>query len=115
VEKKTVFIISCGDSYALIKRKESGLLAGLWQFPDTPGWLNTDEALKWVEKSGLKPSEIYKVLEREHVFTHIKWELRGYYLEVKGINDLFEWYTSEQIEQTTALPTAYKVFWNGLN
>ena len=34
-----------------------------------------------VEKLGIVPREVYRQVERKHIFTHIQWNLRGYYLE----------------------------------
>ena len=49
VEEKTVFILSCDGRYALRKRPDPGLLAGLWEFPNVPGKLETKKALDQVE------------------------------------------------------------------
>ena len=45
-EDKTVFIFRCDGRYALEKRPETGLLAGLWQFPNVSKKLTTEEALQ---------------------------------------------------------------------
>ena len=111
VEEKTVFILSCDGSFALQKRPEKGLLAGLWQFPDCPGKLRMEDALKVVERMGLSPQEVYRQVERKHIFTHIQWEMVGVYLEVKSVGGDFEWFTAEQIQRETALPTAFRQFW----
>ena len=111
VEEKTVFILSCDGSYALEKRPGNGLLAGLWQFPNCPDKLDTDAALTKVEEMGLAPREIFRQVERKHIFTHIQWELRGIYLEVVSPNGDFDWFTAEQIEKEAALPTAFRQFW----
>lgn len=110
IEEKTVFIISCEGSYALVKRPDKGLLAGLWQFPDTPGVLRAVEALERLEDMGLKPKEILRQVERKHVFTHIEWLMSGVYVEVDSPNDRFFWLPLEQIRRETALPTAYRQF-----
>ena len=111
VEEKTVFILSCDGSYALEKRQDRGLLAGLWQFPNCPGKLKMDEALPAVEKMGLAPREVYRQVERKHIFTHIQWEMTGIYLEVESTAGEFNWFTAEQIRQEAALPTAFRQFW----
>ena len=111
VEEKTVFILSCDGSYALEKRPDRGLLAGLWQFPNCPGKLNMDEALSAVEKMGLAPREVHRQVERKHIFTHIQWEMNGIYLEVAAPDGGFRWFTAEQIRQEAALPTAFRQFW----
>lgn len=111
VEEKTVFILSCDGRYALRKRPDTGLLAGLWEFPNVPGKLETGGALSRVEGFGLRPREIYRQVERKHIFTHIRWEMRGVYLEVAQPVGEFTWLTAEEIEKEAALPTAFRQFW----
>lgn len=111
VEEKTVFILSCQGSYGLCKRPDMGLLAGLWQFPDVEGKLELPLALEWVEENGLKTVQIYRQVERKHIFTHVQWEMRGYYLEVEAQAGTFAWFTAAQLEAEAALPTAYRQFY----
>ena len=111
IEEKTVFILSCDGRYALQKRPEEGLLAGLWQFPNVPGKLETEAALAAAESMGLRPRDILRTLERKHIFTHIRWEMRGIYLEVSEPGGDFTWLSAEEIRQTAALPTAFRQFW----
>lgn len=110
VEEKTVFILSCDGHYALEQRPDAGLLAGLWQFPNIPGKVELRAAISNVEKLGLQPKEIYRTVERKHIFTHIEWYMCGVYMEVSETNDRFTWLTAEQIAQSAALPTAFRQF-----
>ena len=110
-EEKTVFILSCEGRYALTKREDQGLLAGLWQFPDASGKLESQGAMTAVEEMGLKPKQIYRQVERKHIFTHVQWNMRGVYLEVAEAAGEFYWLTAEQINAQAALPTAYRQFW----
>ena len=111
VEEKTVFIFSCDGRYALRKRPEEGLLAGLWEFPNVPNKLDTELALAQAEAFGLRPREIRRQAERKHIFTHIRWEMRGIYLEVAEPAGDFAWLTAQEIEEQAALPTAFRQFW----
>ena len=111
VEEKTVFIFSSDGRYALRKRPGRGLLAGLWEFPNVSGKLETQDAMAQAEAFGLRPREIYKQVERKHIFTHIRWEMRGIYIEVAEPGGDFLWHTAEEIRQDTALPTAFRQFW----
>ena len=111
VEEKTVFILSCDGSYALEKRPDKGLLAGLWQFPNVPGKLETAEALEQLNAWGLRTRDIRKQTERKHIFTHIRWQMRGIFLEVSEPTGDFVWMTTEQIGKEAALPTAFRQFW----
>ena len=111
IEERTVFILSCDGKYALEKRPNRGLLAGLWQFPNVSGKLETGDALQTVEQMGANPKEIYRQVERKHIFTHIEWQMRGVYLEVKEAVGDFVWRTAEEINREAALPTAFRQFW----
>ena len=111
MEEKTVFVFSCDGRYALRKRPDTGLLAGLWEFPNVPGKLETADALAQAEALGLRPREIYRQVERKHIFTHIRWEMRGIYIEVSEPEGDFHWRTAEEIRQDAALPTAFRQFW----
>ena len=110
-EELTVFILRCGDSFALEKRPDSGLLAGLWQFPNVPGALDASEAAAWASDQGLKPRDLRRISEKKHIFTHIQWNMTGVYLEVEAMPDCFRWFTEGQISEEAALPTAFRQFW----
>ena len=111
IEERTVFILRCDDRYALQKRPDRGLLAGLWQFPNVSGKLELEEALCWIKNAGLHPTQVHRQLERKHIFTHIVWQMRGIYLTVKDTNDDYVWLTPQQINAQAALPTAFRQFW----
>ena len=110
-EERTVFVLSCDGKFALEKRPESGLLAGLWQFPNVSGKLEITGAVKQAESWGMKIRDIRKTIERKHIFTHICWQMRGIYLEVAEPAGNFVWLNGRQIEQEAALPTAFRQFW----
>ena len=110
-EDRTVFILSCNDRYALEKRPNKGLLAGLWQFPNISGHFSTEELLEQAEQRGLRPREIQKEVTRKHIFTHIQWNMKGIYLEVAECGGDFHWFTAEEINKQAALPTAFRQFW----
>ena len=111
MEEKTVFILSCDGAYALEKRPSKGLLAGLWQFPNTDKKLEVSEAIPWAESKDLAPREVLRLIERQHIFTHIRWELRGIYMEVAEPKGDFQWFTAAEIRTEAALPTAFRQFW----
>ena len=111
VEEKTVFILSCDGKFALEKRPNKGLLAGLWQFPNVLGTLELDASLSALKQMGLRPKDVLRQVERSHIFTHIRWEMRGVYLEVAQPAGDFTWMTAEEIEENAALPTAFRQFW----
>ena len=109
-ERRTVFLLRCGDRYAIEKRPNKGLLAGLWEFPNVSGMLEPQEAVQWAQDRGLKPRDVTAQLERSHIFTHIRWDMRGYILRVDEPAEEFVWKTLEEIDAEAALPTAFRQF-----
>jgi hypothetical protein len=41
-----------------------------------------DEILVIAQNWGLHPKEILRQVERKHIFTHVQWNMRGFYMEV---------------------------------
>ena len=60
---------------------------------------------------GLHPKEVHRVLRRQHIFTHIRWDMEGVFLEVREPAGALIWMTKEEIENHAALPTAFRQFW----
>jgi A/G-specific adenine glycosylase len=111
VEDRTVFILRCDGRYALQKRPEQGLLAGLWQFPNVLGRLEAVQATAAVSEMGISIRDVLRQKEKKHIFTHIQWNMRGFYMETADICDGFVWMTAEEIDKNAALPTAFRQFW----
>ena len=109
-EDRTVFLLRCGEKWAIEKRPNKGLLAGLWQFPNESGHMTAEEAVAWAESRGLHPRNVERSMDRHHIFTHIRWDLRGWFLEVGEPVGGFTWLTLEEIDQQAALPTAFRQF-----
>ena len=98
------------------KRKSSGLLAGLWEFPNLTGHRDGRALLKELEGQGF--GEITPVMElpATHTFSHIRWQNRGVYLFVKKcpeqLRDVGEltWAELSELAEQYALPSAFKPF-----
>lgn len=114
-EQRTVFIFSCDGFYGLKKRPDSGLLAGLWEFPNVEGTLEIPDALQQAQAWNLRPRQLLRQVERQHIFTHVRWEMRGLYVEVAEKGGDFIWLSPEEIRTHAALPTAFRQFWEELH
>lgn len=109
-EEKTVFILRCGTRIAVRRRPEQGLLAGLWELPNVDGKCSAQQALAQAERWGVHPRELCRSSEKTHIFTHIRWELRGFYIECAEAAPLFTWVDPARFRQDIALPTAFRIF-----
>lgn len=83
-EGKTVFVLLRQGRVALCRRPGTGLLAGLWEFPNTEGALDEAAAGKTAAAWGLTPKAWHSRLTAKHIFTHVEWRMTGYALEVTG-------------------------------
>ena len=106
-EYKTVFLLQRGDSVALRQRSDTGLLAGLWEYPHVEGTLDEAAAAAQLAQWGLTAHKWYKTLRFKHEFTHIRWEMRGYILQVDGAGpDDWVWADGEA-RRRRAVPSAF--------
>lgn len=95
---------------AVSKRPETGLLAGLYQFPNEEGEMTASEAVSLAEEWGVKPLNLLRRTEYTHVFTHVEWEMTGYYLEAGKMCPQFQWVSDEEMERDVPMPTAFSYF-----
>lgn len=117
VEDHTILILQKGPAFALTRRPDSGLLAGLWEFPNLSGKLTEEEARSAVADLGLSPESCRPLPKSKHVFSHVEWHMTGYWLncrdsEASGTPAL-QWFTADQILEEIALPTAFR-HWRSL-
>ena len=82
IENRTVFVIRKENRVALRKRPGGGLLAGLWEFPNTEGTLTEAEAAETLKAWGLTVTEWRGKLNAKHIFTHVEWRMSGYLVSV---------------------------------
>ena len=110
LEHLTVFVLLREGCVALRRRSEEGLLAGLWEYPHVPGTLDETAAARQLAEWGIMPHRWVKKLAARHEFTHIRWEMTGYILEVQGYGPT-EWLWADSGERRKrAVPSAFERF-----
>lgn len=114
LEERTVFLLQCSDKYALARRTETGLLSGLWQLPNLPEKMTVQQALQAAEAFGVRPAELYRQMQRVHVFTHIKWQMTCYHILCTEKTADFVWANAQEIQTKYALPTAFRMFFESI-
>ena len=115
-EKKTVLLlVDPQGRLGLEKRPEKGLLAGMWQLPSLEGTVSGEEVKRWAAEQGIPPAREPEVLpEYSHVFSHVQWDLSGFFcpvypsLEKGEPGGSLEWCTPEQLQKEKALPSAFR-------
>ena len=110
IEDRTVFVLRCGSDEAVRKRPRRGLLADLWEYPNVSGTLDPAAAVEQAQAWGCEPGELQMQLDRVHIFTHVQWNLRCYYITCRAKPACFTWASPEQMDNEIALPTAFRMF-----
>ena len=106
-EEKTVFLLVRQGQVALRRRPDTGLLAGLWEFPNVEGALDEKTAAEAVSAWGLTPRTWRSRLTAKHIFTHVEWYMTGYALEVTGDGpEEFLWADAQGLA-AHAVPSAF--------
>ena len=110
-EEKTVLLIEDGKGrIAIEKREEPGLLSGMYQLPNVAGFLTEADLQALLSDWGLTPTKTVFLKNAKHVFTHIDWLMKGYFVAAASAAGRFLWVTREEMAARYPLPTAFKPF-----
>lgn len=123
IEEKTVLLLEKNGEYAIRKRNNKGLLAGLWELPTLDGKLSIIAVEELLIGQGERIREIQTLGEAKHIFSHIEWHMTGYHIwleeELKAAESTsYEaasdsrllWVSREEIEKEYTLPSAYEKY-----
>ena len=110
--RRTVPVICSPSGVLLRRRPDTGLLAGLWEFPAADGWLEPEEVKGLARELGGQAISCRKLEDSRHIFTHLEWHMRGYALHTGDFPPPagYVWASAGQLEQDYALPSAYKTY-----
>ncbi|MGX8832603.1 A/G-specific adenine glycosylase [Amedibacillus sp. YH-ame6] len=106
IEQKTILVLVNNKNIYLQQRPKEGLLANLYEFMNHEGFLKKKDLQEHIK--GIK--KITKLPNAKHIFSHIEWQMHGFFVEVEHMNQEGIWCTMEDIDHRYAIPTAYKVY-----
>ncbi|MBQ8688595.1 MAG: A/G-specific adenine glycosylase [Ruminococcus sp.] len=106
----TVFLMQCGERYAVCQRPMHGLLAGLWEFPNAEKEMDAQAALSQAKAWGCVPLSVCRTTEQVHIFTHIRWKMKGICITCGSTPSRFQWKTLEEIRRELTMPSAFQKF-----
>ncbi|MDR1630475.1 MAG: A/G-specific adenine glycosylase [Oscillospiraceae bacterium] len=114
IEELTVFVFAHEGAIALQKREEKGVLHGLPELPNVKGHLDESQAIAAARGLEVEVAGIEKCIHRKHVFTHIEWHMRCYFVRAEACSGPFAWADSEALAKKYALPTAFQKLLDGI-
>lgn len=114
IEKRTVFLFCDGGAVAIRKRKSTGLLAGMYEFPNVEGHLKRQEAIDYARSLGLAPVRVKKLESAKHIFSHVEWHMTGYEILVdeleKEMKDNVIFAGRDELEEKYPMPSAFETY-----
>ena len=114
IEKRTVLVFKDGERAAIAKRKDKGLLAGLYELPNVEGHLTMDEAAEYCKSIGLMPVRIRELPAAKHIFSHVEWHMTGFAVRVDELERTnrknFLFIHPEEIEEKYPIPSAFEKY-----
>ncbi|QNM06358.1 A/G-specific adenine glycosylase [Qiania dongpingensis] len=119
VQERTVLAVACGSKVLIHKRPDKGLLAGLYELPNTEGHLEEGQVYAYLGISEEDILVMERLPEAKHIFSHVEWRMIGYYIKLKEEyrkpGNLRDSLPGELVDKTDAesryaLPGAFKTY-----
>lgn len=116
IEDRTVFLIHDAGKIVIGKRPPKGLLASLYEFPNTEGHLSEADALRYVAGLGIQALRIRPLPAAKHIFSHIEWHMIGYAITVDELapfdSDHLLLVSMKELAETYSIPSAFAAYRN---
>ncbi|OUP82542.1 sugar fermentation stimulation protein SfsA [Lachnoclostridium sp. An169] len=114
IEERTVFVFCDSNSVAIRKRGNSGLLAGMYEFPNVEGHLKRSEVIEYGKSLGLAPVRVKKLSDAKHIFSHIEWHMTGYQILVDELEKIDTgdviFAGRDELKEKYPMPSAFEHF-----
>ena len=116
IEKRTVFLILDDNRAVLHHRPQKGLLAGLFEPPNTEGHLDKTQATAYLRSIGFEPLRLERIEDSKHIFTHIEWHMQAYRVwispEFDGVDEENGYFLigREELGRDLAIPSAFVAY-----
>lgn len=109
-QEKTVFLFQSENKIAIRKREKTGLLAGMYEFPNIDKKIKLEEINEILKQWNLRGSKPENIGTHHHIFSHIEWDMIGYKVQVENENKEFIWVKKEEILKDYPIPGAFVPF-----
>lgn len=114
VENRTVLVVIADKRVLLHRRAPHGLLAGMWELPNTEGWLTPAEAADYIKPwdGQLRDIAAEPLGGGKHLFSHVEWRMQGVKFQTAAFEppEDYIWADAAQLLNDYALPSAFRPY-----
>lgn len=110
VEERTIYLYRWKDKIAIQKRAAKGLLASMYEFPNTLETVSTIDVENALLQKKVSFCHVYEVGKSKHIFSHVIWYMTGYMIELKEPLEDYIWVTLDDLEKKYSIPSAFSYF-----
>ena len=116
IEHRTVLLIRDEERTVLHKRPSRGLLAGLYELPNTEGHLDERETQVLIRSLGFEPLRVQRLEDAKHIFSHVEWHMIAYAVRIspefdeRNGGDGFFLVSNDTLHREYAIPSAFSAY-----
>ena len=108
VEERAVALVFVKDG-VLVRKREKGLLKGLWEFPGYAGARTAEDVAECLKEEGLDAHFQGELGKATHIFTHLEWHMKGFRFSSRETPEGWKAANEEELN-ALAFPTALKKY-----
>lgn len=105
IEKRAVVLVINDAGEVYVRKREGGMLAGLWEFPGYADARSADDVRACLEEDGIEAVPVCEIGAHKHIFTHLEWHMTGYVFKAEKAPGTCVFLGKEALERL-AMPTA---------
>lgn len=111
-EERVVYLYTYKGKFAIQKRKETGLLASLYEFPNSIESASLIDVENDLLEKKIPYQSILEIGSAKHIFSHKIWYMKGYLVELKKPLKDYLWVTKEELQNKYSIPSAFAYFYD---
>ncbi|MEG0958737.1 MAG: A/G-specific adenine glycosylase [Erysipelotrichaceae bacterium] len=113
IENHTILLFTYKEEVLLHQRKNSGLLASLYEFINIEEELTQKVLINGLRSKGIPFEKITVLPNYKHIFSHIEWHISGFHIELIDqieVENEYLWANASQLITHYTIPTAFQKY-----
>ena len=110
VEERIVFLYVYKEKVAIQKRENKGLLASMYEFPNTLELKNQIDIENDLLEKKIPYVSVLEIGTSKYIFSHKIWYMTGFLVELEKPLKNFLWITKKELQKKYSIPSAFSYF-----